>query len=476
MMRNTLKRRAFFLSFIVFALLVVPIASYSCTTVLVGKDMTADGSVIHAHNEDMGPSAVGRLWAVEAATHKTGDTLEVPYVKIPQVEESYQYWASGNALASTGLGISAETRPYDYVLVGMNQWGVTMSCNWMYSKENDMAGEGIRRYAIRQLILERAKTAREAVKIIGDFIDEYGQADWGGLGYCLADPREAWLVETTTKHWVAKQIKDDEIWVVANRFTIGKDYNLSSEGLVDFAKKNGWYDPSNGDFSFRDAYGRPDMMNQAYDKDREARAMQLLEHIKGYITPEDLFLVLRDRYEGTPKFSRPSHEPISRGASIARPICTNNVCQSASVAHLRSDMPVEVGAVMWYAVAAPYYSGFFPVYAGAKEIPEEFSNVNSAYSPDSAWWTFRLLEKIGVTQYAKTNPMVANFWMANHANIVEKQKDFEKRVLDLMNSNKKEDAVKLLNTFTSGQAYNTLYNGRRLLTLIQDSTKNVPIW
>ena len=87
-----------------------------------------------------------------------------------------------------------------------------------------------------------------------------------------------------------------------------------------------------------------------------------------------------------------------------------------------------------------------------------------------------MLEKIGVTQYDITNPLVTNFWIANHANIVGKQKDLEKRVLDLLNNNNKEDAVKLLNTFTSGQAYKTLYHARRLLRLLQDSTNNVPIW
>jgi hypothetical protein len=51
----------------VIALLLLPITSDSCTTVLIGKDMTADGSVIHAHNEDMGFSAVGRLCSVKAA-------------------------------------------------------------------------------------------------------------------------------------------------------------------------------------------------------------------------------------------------------------------------------------------------------------------------------------------------------------------------------------------------------------------------
>ena len=133
-----MRRKVTLVALMVMALLLVPIASYSCTTVLVGKAVTADGSVMHAHNEDMGFSAVGRLWSVEAATHKTGEMLEVPYNTISQAEDTYQYWASGNTLAATGLGISAEKRPYDSVLVGMNQWGVTMSCNWMNSKEENM--------------------------------------------------------------------------------------------------------------------------------------------------------------------------------------------------------------------------------------------------------------------------------------------------------------------------------------------------
>ncbi len=467
------------IALIVMTFLSAPLTSFSCTTILAGKSVTEDGSVMHGHNEDMGFSASGRLWSVGAATHKKGDMIEVPYQKIAQQKETYQYWASGNTLSSTGLGVSAETRPYDSILVGMNQWGVAMSCNWMWSKEGNMPEEGIRRYAIRQLILERAKTAKGAVKIIGDFIDQHGQADWGGLTYCLADPNEAWIVETTTKNWVAKRIKDDEIWVIANRFTIGKDYEMSSKGLVAFAKQKGWYDPAKGDFSFRDVYGRPEKMNQAYDKDREARVKRLLESKKGILTTEDLFLVLRDRYEGTSKYTRPLQDEIwrevSEGRVIPRTISTN-LCQSSSVAQLRSDIPVEVGAVMWYAMAAPHYSGYFPVYAGATTIPEEFSNVNSAYSPDSAWWVFRMLQKVGDTQYELAYPSLNNFWTANHANIVGKQMGFEKKVTNLLNKNNKKEAVDLINKFTYSQAANTAYHARRFLRLFQDATETVPVW
>jgi len=455
----------------VIALLLLPITSYSCTTVLIGKDMTADGSVIHAHNEDMGFSAVGRLCSVKAETHKSGETLKVPYVTIPQVDKTYQYWASGNAHSSSGLGVSTETRPYDYVLVGMNQWGVTMACNWMWSKEENMSEEGIRRYAIRQLILERAKTAQDAVKIIADFIEQYGQADWGGLDYALADPNEAWIVETTTHHWVARKIKDDEILVIANRFTIGKNYDKSSKGLIEFAQKKGWYDPSKGDFSFRDAYGRPDKMDQAYDKDRETRVMALLKDKQGVITPEDLFLVLRDRYEGTPKYTKPLNvenwREMSEGRLIPRTI-SNNLTQSSSVAHLRSDIPVEVGSVMWYSMVGPQYSGYFPVYAGATTVPDEYSNVNSAYSPDSAWWTSRMLQKVADQQFDIASLTANNFWIANHANITSKQKVLENKVMNLINKGDRKKAVKLINAFTYSQANTILYHTHRLLKLFQN--------
>ncbi len=220
-------------------------------------------------------------------------------------------------------------------------------------------------------------------------------------------------------------------------------------------------------------------LHQAYDKDREARAMSLLENKKGVITPKDLFLVLRDRYEGTPKYTRPlqveNWREMSEGRLIPRTIATN-LTQSSSVACLRGDMPVEVGAIMWYAMAAPQYGGYFPVYAGAATVPEEFSNVNSAYSPDSAWWTFRMLQKVGDLQYDLSYPTVNNFWTANHANIVGEQKNIERRVLDLMNKGARDEAMKLLNTFTYSQADATLYHARRLLELIQDLNKNVSVW
>jgi dipeptidase len=461
--------------------LLAPNPSPACTTILVGKDLTADGAVLHGHNEDMGFTAVGRLVPMKAATHGETDTLEVPYVTIPQPRETYAYWASGNALGATGLGTVQETRPYDWVLVGMNQWGVTMSCNWMYSKEENLPGKGIRRYAIRQLILERCKTAREAVQLIADFIEKHGQADWGGLDYCLADPNEAWVVETTSKHWIAKKVKDDELIVVANRFVIGEEYDLASKDIVDFAVEMKWYDPQkDGKFNFKKAYGQPERMGSPYDVDREERAYGLLKGKEGVISPEDLFSVLMDRYEGTGKFRKPlsdiEHwEDVTDKLLVPRPINTN-LCQSSTVAQLRSDLPVELGSLMWYATATAGYSGYFPVYAGATMIPEEFQNVNSAYSDSSAWWVFRIIQKTADLKYDALYPQLKGFWMGRHGSVMAAQQVIEAKAKALLEEGKKEEAVELLNKFTYSQAKNALHEARFLLHNAQQVTGNISIW
>ena len=399
--------------------------SDACTTILVGKSQSADGSVLHAHNEDMGNEAVGRLWVVPPMRHGEGETLHVPYVELPQVPETLGYWASGNAQGTVGLGTSEQLRPYDSVLVGLNEAGVSMSCNWAHSREENREGRGIRRYAIRQILLERATSARHGVEILGRLIDTYGQVDWGGLIDHLADPQEAWVVETTTGNWVARRVRDDEIRVTANRFRIGSDFDLSSDTLVRDAVARGWLASTDHQLSFRDVYGRPDKMEQPYDSRREERVRQLLGGKAGVIQPEDLFLVLRDRYEGTAHYTPPQQRAVWREdlegkEGLSRTISTN-MTQSTFVAHLRGDLPVAVGAVLWYGVATPSYAGYFPLYAGGDAVPAALSNPEPAAGDGSAWWLFRRLQRA---------------------------------------------ADQLLSAFTFSQAETTVYHGRRLLELL----------
>ncbi len=355
-----------------------------------------------------------------------------------------------------------------------------MSCNWAYSREESREGVGIRRYAIRQLLLERATSARHGVEIIGGLIDEYGQADWGGLVYHLADPQDAWVVETTTTNWAARRVRDDEIRVTANRFRIGSDFDLSSDTLVSHAVAEGWLASPGDKLDFARVYGLPEKMDQPYDSRREQRAMRLLGGKAGVITPEDLFTVLRDRYEGSEHYTPPRQQPVWREnldqePSLSRAISTN-LTQSTFVAHLRGDLPVAVGAVMWLGLATPSYAGYLPLYAGgiaargarrSTSLPEEFSSSALGETGDSAWWLFRRLQRAADRDYPRAYPVIHSFWSSQYAIALERKRRIEARALALLEAGERGEAARLLSAFTYSQALDTLYHGRRLLQLVE---------
>ena len=400
----------------------------ACTTILIGSQCTLDGSTILAHNEDMGYNAVGKLWHTDSKIYDEPQNINIPYIPF-ELKQTYAYWASGNAEAGIGLGKPKTTSYYDNVLVGMNEHGLTMACNWMHSKEEAIKGKGINRYALRQLILETNKTAKEAVEFIGSMIERYGQADWGGLTYCLADKEEAWIVETTASQWVARKILKNEIHTVANQFTIAEHFDLHSENLFQFAIQKGWYD-KNTKFSFREVYGNTAFLDTHYDERRSTRVDELLSHKKGIITINDVMDVLRDRYDDTPEFSLPFLQECWRELcmekNIRRPISTN-ITQSSSIAHLRNDTEDFFSSVMWYACATPNFNGYFPIYAKSKLIPEIYSK--EGLMQENAWQFSKKLQIEGDENYYKNSILAQSFWKAFENEIHFKMKLLENQMI-----------------------------------------------
>jgi len=441
---------------------------YPCTTILVGKGLTKDGSIIHAHNEDMGNLTVGRLWRVNNFSSKD-DSTWVPYVSIPNTGKKLAYWASGNTKQISKDELNQTMLPYDNILVGMNESGLTMSCNWMYSKEESLDRVGIRRYAIRQLILERAATAREAVDLISSFIDSYGQADWSGLTYVLADPNEGWIVETTSHNWVAKKLKDNEIIVVANRYTIGEEFDLSSKNLIQNAIDNGWYNHKEDPFNFKLAYGDSEFMNEDYDSDREVRVDILLKDKFGEIKPEDLMTVLRDRFHNSDGYTPPtSFEPdriTCRAKGAKRPICTN-LCQSSFVAHLRPELPTEFGSVFWYTMATPAYGPYFPLYPFGSKIIASFTLDDPDEKNTSAWWIYRHLQQKVDISNAEIIKSIRNQTESVTSTFISEQELWENKVQKQIDNRNLKRANQLLNLFSNRSARKSLHQSKIILKRI----------
>jgi len=334
-----------------------------CTTILVGKQASADGSVILGHNEDMGKLS-GRLLYQPRQKHHEKE-VNLNYVTLPQVSETYRYWASGN---STPVA----NKYYDggWILTGMNEFGVSLVCNTMTTREERIPkGKGIMRYSIRQLILERTKTAREAVNLIENLIDTYSQSD-SPVAYCIVDQNEAWLVETTYRHWVARRIPDDEFHIVANQYTIKTEWDMASENLVNYATNQGWFDPSNGPFNFKKTYSDQNNFDQPGNTSREFQGNYMLNNKKGSITIQNVLTVL-------------SQPPIQ-----------TTTTQSFMIMNLQKNLPPNLGYKLWYGMSGVNTNISIPIYMGSSKVPNEYMESSLIYDPKSAWWQFKRLQEL----------------------------------------------------------------------------------
>jgi dipeptidase len=352
---------------------------FNCFSVLAGKNATADGSVMFAHNEDDWGDRMVNFYNVPAIDHQVGEmiTMETS-AKLPQTNHTHSY-------------LWLEMPEMEFSDSYMNEWGVTIASDACSSREEngDMTNGGIG-YWLRRAMAERAKSAREAVKIGGALVSQFGYAS-SGRTYCIADTKEAWMLSVVNgKHWVAQRIPDDEVAVIPNYYTI-TTINLKdtlnyygSSDLITYAIKMKWYSKSMGEFNFREVYSNQDNLENMGNIVRHWSAINQLsekqysveESIpfsfkpKQKITLSMLFTVLRNHNEG-------SEYDKSEGYTKGNPHEDWSICSPSTqygfVAQLRSSMPVEVGAVLWLAPFRPCVNAFTPWYLGMNEMPEGFA-------------------------------------------------------------------------------------------------------
>lgn len=389
-------------------------SQYNCFSILVGKNATDDGSVLFAHNEDDGGINLVNWYKVPRLTHQKGENISlINGGQIPQVNKTFSFlW----------LEMPEQTFSDSY----MNEWGVTIASDACQSKEDspDLINGGIG-YYLRRIMAERAKSAKEAVKIAGAIVDSIGYAS-SGRTYCIADPNEAWMISIVKgKHWVAQKIPDDHISIIPNYYTI-QDIDLTdtlnylgSPDIIDYAIDRGWYNPeSDGDFNFRLAYGKPSSINSIRNMAREWSAINILSPIQYEISDEfpfsfkpeekvsiqDLMEVLQNHYENTELEDKKIASPHDYDII---PICRKDT-QYGMVAQLRNWLPNEVGSVLWLAPRRPCTQVFMPWYSGITKIPDNYSIGN---------YSSTLKNHFNKYDDIKSATSTHNFW--NYANYAE---------------------------------------------------------
>jgi len=397
---------------------------HNCFSVLAGKNATSNGSVLFAHNED-----------------DYGKQL-VNWIAVPRkpFHEGTEFRLKNGGLtgqvAFTSRYVWLEIPGMDFSDSYLNEYGVCIGSNSCSSREDkpDISNGGIG-YNLRQIMAERAVTARDAVVIAGRLIEQFGYTG-SGRTYCVADPNEAWaLAVVKGKHWVAQRIADDEVMVLPNNFTIQQvnledvDHFLGCPDLIPYAVKRGWYNPGkDGPFNFRNAYSGRNSIKHPGNVNRAWGAYHLFN--AGFsltddfpfsfkpdekVTKENLMNLLRNHYEGT-------ELDKSEGYTKGSPYKLNGsmICGGASVygfvAELRNWMPADIGCLLWLAPQWPDIQPFIPLYAGTVRFPSAYcrpgypNSLDDHYIPPAdiyernaqhAFWAFVEFSELMDNNYQK---------------------------------------------------------------------------
>ncbi len=410
----------------------------NCSTAIIGKDASVTGKVILAHNED-DTEAVVQTHLVPRIKHKPGTVITFADGKavIPQVEETYAYYWS-EVRCEGGISFADGFA---------NEWGVAVVSNacrpskdatGSHSDNREAYGIG---YAIRRLVAERAKTAREGVQVIAQLVEEFGY--FSSRSYQVVDKDEAWVVQVPKGfNVVAKRVPDDEVYYIPNWYTIHEvDFNdpdnyYASPNLVTHAIEQGWYTPAVegdwSDFDFAKAYQEGEM--SPYNIYRARNAWRVLkgieleteEELKTFsrkvdrkYSAEDLKKVMRCHYLGTPDdetegLKKNPHRGYYSPLTICNPMTVESIVVefNEDINLTRMLRAAPKGCVSpytpWYPVALTRIpKGYNWMTPQASQAAHFFvDNDELVYDPGKAFWAFKVLLYFTEFDYKGTHQVI----------------------------------------------------------------------
>ena len=422
-----------------------PLDTDACTNIIVTKGASADGSILVSYAADS-HELFGELYFLDAADHKPGSTRKIydwdsgRYLgEIPEIAHTYKRIGNMNEhqliIAETTFGGRSELRDRG----GLLDYG-----------------------SLIYIALERCRTAREAINLIAELANEYGYYS-SGESFTIADKNEAWIMEligkgTVRKNgvnlnkgivWVARRIPDGYISAHANQsrittFPLHDPQNcLYSKDVISFARKKGYFDGEDDEFSFADAYcpldfggmrGCEARVWSAFNilsngwfaaEDENTGRMQTkdaysyIEYAMGFnkenrmplfiqpakkLTVKNIADVMRDHYEGTPMDMT---QDIGAGGNALpyrwRPMTfqfdgkeyTNERAIATQqtgfwfVAQARSAFPDVIGPIIWFGTDDAATSYVTPIYANCTTVPKCFEVGNGdmlTYSDEASFW------------------------------------------------------------------------------------------
>ena len=352
-----------------------------CDTIVATSEATKDGVTIFAKNSDREPNEAHHIVNFPTADYEADSRVKCTYIEIPQAKHTFAV-----LLAKPFWIWGAE--------MGANEHGLAIGNEALFTKV-PYAKNGLLGMDLLRLALERAATAREGVQVITDLMAQFGQGGNHGLAhetyyhnsYILADPHDAWVLETAGPHWAAKQIKG--IYSISNGITIENDFDLASPELVSYAVKKGWC-KNESDFNFARCYSDFIFTRFSDCRKRRTRSMDLLSSQRGKITVKTMMNVLRDH--GQADGSQRAADDGITGADICMHAGFGPIRISQTVGSMVSYLDAQAPLHFVTGTAAPCTSIFKPVWVDAS-LPDLGPAPVQTFNPATLFWRHELLHR-----------------------------------------------------------------------------------
>lgn len=407
-----------------------------CTTILVGKKASYDGSTLMARNEDAGSGSFApkRFIAVMPEKQPRHYVSVISKCEIDLPEDPMPYTAAPNAIPDRGVWGEAGINACHVAMTATE----TITSNARVQGADPLVRGGIGEEDMVTIVLPYIRSARAGVERLGSLLETYGTYEMNGIGF--QDVDEIWWMETIGgHHWIAKRIPDECYAVVPNQLGIDSfDFtdafgeqkaHLCSADMISFLKEHHldltMEDRSleeETDFDVRAALGSHDDADHTYNTPRAWTVQRYLNPMSNVwdgpeadylptaddipflrtpehkITVEDIKYVLSDHYQGTPFDPYGHHGPDDmRGAYRPIGVNRNNILM---LTQIRPYMPEEIRDIQWIAMGSNVFNAMIPFYTHVRTTPAYVADTGSEVSTDSFYWVNRLIAAMADSHFA----------------------------------------------------------------------------
>ncbi len=470
---------------------------YSCTNFIISKGATTDGSTMITYAADS-HVLYGELYYRPAGDYPEGAMLDI-----------YE-WDTGKY-----LGKIRQVK-HTYSVVGnMNEHQVAIGETTYTGREELQDTTAIMDYgSLMYIALQRAASAREAIKIMDELVSEYGYYSTGE-SFSISDPEEAWIMDLIGKGpgnkgavWVARRIPDGYISGHANQARIrtfplnDPDNCLYSKDVISFAKEKGYYEGVDENFSFADAYAPLDFTGaricdarvwsafrrvaDGMDKYTDyAMGINLDNRLPLWVKPReklsvhDVMNLMRDYFQDTPMdmtrdFGAGPYQCIVRWRPLFWQIDSityfNERATSTQqtgfsfVAQSRSWLPDPVGGILWFGVDDTYSTVYSPMYCGMTRVPESFAEGNGSmmnFSEDAAFWVFNQVSNFAYTKYSYMIPEIQARQTELETAYISKCAEVDNMAVELYKKSKKK-AIEYITDYSVSAGNSTVAEWKKL--------------